>query len=376
MSKTKLIDPQEYGLEKKEVISIEKAFTPKITERKELEKIYKKVITKELGPEAYKEARELRLKLVKVRTGIAGVHKSQKAYFLAAGKFVDAWKNKETLPVTQMEEKLSEIENHEKIMEQKRLEALQLHRAEELSEYVDDAHERDLSSMDDDVWAAYLEAKKQAHKERIEAERIAEEKRIALEKAKQLHADRKEILLPYWNFLENEVKDTDFSQINEIDFNDLVETLKSEKLEHENEQKRIREENERLRLESEERAKKEAKERKEREEKERKEREAYETKLKAEREENERIQREEREKREKAEAELKAKKEAEQRAKKEAEEKIQAELNKGDSEKVKDLIGDLENLKLKYEFKSIKNKKMYAYISQQIEVLITNIKEY
>ena len=64
------IDPKEYGLEKKEVKSIEEAFSPKIIERDALAKIYESIITKELNPETIQEARELRLKLVKVRTGI------------------------------------------------------------------------------------------------------------------------------------------------------------------------------------------------------------------------------------------------------------------------------------------------------------------
>lgn len=140
------------------------------------------------------------------------------------------------------------------------------------------------------------------------------------------------------------------------------------------EQERIRKENERLKAEAEkarrqaeaeakERAKaeeirlqKEAAERAEREEKERKEREAYEAKLKAERDAKAKI-----------EAELKAKAEAEAEAKKQAEAAKQAELNKGDAAKVKDLIADLESLKTKYTFKSAKNQKMYLNVCQLID---------
>jgi len=98
-------------------------------------------------------------------------------------------------------------------------------------------------------------------------------------------------------------------------------------------------------------------------------------KLKAEREESERLQNIEKEKREKAEAELKAKQEAEEKAKKEAEEKIQSELNKGDAEKVEDLLSDLESLKTKYSFKSEKNNKMYSDVIILIEKIKNHIKQ-
>lgn len=148
------------------------------------------------------------------------------------------------------------------------------------------------------------------------------------------------------------------------------------------EQERIRKENERLKAEAEKakkqaiaeaekrekaekiRQEKEAAERAEREEKERKEREAYEAKLKA-----------ERDAKAKMEAELKAKAEAEAEAKKQAEAAKQAELNKGDSAKVKDLISDLITLKNKYVFKSAKNQKMYIAVGQLIDKVINYINQ-
>ena len=111
MKELEKINPTEFGLEVSQVETIEQAFLPKIQEREALVAIYDQLIKSELTPELCKEAKEVRLKLVKVRTGIADIHKTQKAFFLAAGRFVDAWKNKETLPVEQMEDKLSEIEN-------------------------------------------------------------------------------------------------------------------------------------------------------------------------------------------------------------------------------------------------------------------------
>ena len=86
--KVEIIDPKEFGLEKTEVKGIEAAFAPKIAERNQLNKIYEQIIKKELSPELAEEAGDLRKKLVKVRTGIDKIHKSQKSFFLAAGRFV------------------------------------------------------------------------------------------------------------------------------------------------------------------------------------------------------------------------------------------------------------------------------------------------
>ena len=84
-------------------------------------------------------------------------------------------------------------------------------------------------------------------------------------------------------------------------------------------------------------------------------------------------QKKQQEAREKAEAELKAKLDAEKAAAEAEEKRMEAELNKGDAAKVKDLISDLEALKSKYTFKSAKNKKMYDDVSTLIDKVINHI---
>jgi len=344
-NETVKIDPKEFGLEKKSVETIEQAFSPKIIERDGLAKIYEQVIKKELSEETSDEAGGLRKKLVKVRTGIADIHRTQKAFFLAAGRFVDAWKNKETEPVIQMEENLSKIEKHFQLIEQKRVDDLQEKRAVELSKYVDDAYDRHLFGMDDDVWSAYLNTKKKDYEDRIEAEAEIERQRLV-----------------------------------------IIEAEKAE-------QKRIKEENERLRLavekaerlaaiEAEKRAKaekerfaKEESERKIRQEKERKEKAEFETKLKVEREAKLKVEREAKAKQDALEAELKAKQESERKAEEQRLADIQADLNKGDAAKVQDLINDLTALKTKYTFKAVKNNKMYSQVGELLEKVINHIKQ-
>ena len=173
MDKLTKVNPTEFGLKENEVVTIEQAFLPKIQEREAISQIYEQLITKELTPTVCKEAKEVRLKLVKVRTGIAEVHKSQKAYFLAAGKFVDAWKNKETIPVEQMEEKLSEIETYFERLEKERLQNLEAERLENVSIYTE-FPAANLSLMSEETFNAYLLGCKVAYDAKIKAEQDAE----------------------------------------------------------------------------------------------------------------------------------------------------------------------------------------------------------
>ena len=286
MKELEKINPTEFGLEVSQVETIEQAFLPKIQEREALVSIYDQLITSELTPELCKQAKEVRLKLVKVRTGIADIHKTQKAFFLAAGRFVDAWKNKETLPVEQMEEKLSEIENYYINIEKAQKAQLQAERLLEVSKYTEYPANA-LGEMEKQVYDAYLQGLKVAYDAKIEAERKAEEERLA--------------------------------------------AIEAEKAERE----RIRVENEKLKAEAEqkekelaaERAKAES-ERKELEEKARKEREEAEAILKAEQEkaakEKAALEAELKAKADKEAAELKAKAEAEKQAKLEAEKAAKA----------------------------------------------------
>ena len=175
----------QFGLTESEALTIEQAFLPKVNEAGILINIYEGIIAKELTPELVVEAKELRLKLVKVRTGLTEVHKSQKNYFLCAGRFVDAWKNKLTLPVEQMEEKLQAIEQHFFNIEKQRLAELEQSRLALITPYMESTFGMDFKTMPQDVFDAYLESKKQAHQAAILAaeEQRAQELKIAQEKA-------------------------------------------------------------------------------------------------------------------------------------------------------------------------------------------------
>jgi len=183
------IDPKEFGLEVNQATTIEQAFAPKIAERDGLLQVYEQVISSELTPALCDQAGELRKKLVKVRTGIADIHKTQKAFFLAAGRFVDAWKNKETAPIEQMEENLSKIEKHFIIIEQQRVAKLEADRKALLLQFTE-IMPTGLGTMQDDVFEAYLNAQKVAYEAKIAAEKQAEIDRIEREKAEAAERER------------------------------------------------------------------------------------------------------------------------------------------------------------------------------------------
>jgi hypothetical protein len=330
------LNPKEFGLEENQAQTIESAFMPKIVERDALREVYNNLLTQEITPDLSREAKAVRLKLVKVRTGISEIHKTQKAFFLAAGRFVDAWKKKETLPVEQMEEKLTEIEEYYDRIEAAKVKKLQEERTAELRKYQDETAfiPNNLGELAEPVWQNYLLGVKTAYDQKAAAEKAAAEAEAA-----------------------------------------RVEAEKAE-------QERIRQENERLKKEAEEkeaalkaeREKAEA-ERKAREAKEAKEKAEREAKEKAEREAHEAELRKERKERERVEAELKAKAEAERKAVEQAEAAKQAELAKGDADKVQDLINDLKSLKTKYEFKSKKNQKLYQGVGILMDKVVTYIQE-
>ena len=329
-----IINPKEFGLEEKKGQELTVNLNPILKERDILAKQYDEIMTKEFTPELAKEARGVRLLIVKNRTqGTEKWFKVTAAFFTSGHKFCVAKKNMENSVNERMEENLLEIEKRQEreeteeaerilAIETERLGKLQTKRVSLISEYIEDAEERDLSSMDVDVWEAYLSTKKQAHLDFLQAELDAEKKRVAEAKA---------------------------------------EKERLEAIEKENAKlKKEADERERLaKIESDKRAKEEEK------------RKAKDLELENQRKaavEKSRIEKERLKK------ELQDRVDAEARAESNRLEAIQNELDKGDSEKVNDLKSDLEVLKTKYVFKSKKNKKMYSEIGILIDKTINHIK--
>lgn len=375
----KIDAPELQVIEQSKADQIKKTFEPMAEMLTGFEEAYNELVvdaSEEITEEVTARAKRLRLDIGKVRIETGKLKDKQKEYIKLEDKAIMGVHNILVWAVKEKEDKLKEIEKHFEIQEQKRLEKLQVDRAEKLSLYVEDAHERDLAKFADDEFEALLAMKKKEQEDRIAAEKKAEEERIAKEKAeaeerKRIAAENEKLkkeaelkekrnteLRPYIVFIRDYDKMLNMS---ESDYKQELADVKKGAEEHwEYERK------EQIRKAKEEEAE---------QEKQRKERAEYEAKLKAEREAKEKMEREEKAKREKLEAELKAKEEAEQKAKEEEAARLQAELNKGDVAKVKDLIADLEALKTKYTFKSAKNKKMYEDVSTLIDKVVSHIEK-
>lgn len=178
-----IIDPKEYGLEGKQAEKMTSGLATILTERKALEEIYNSVIVKELNAETFKEARELRLKVQKNRTvGIEAWHKTNKAFYLAGGRFVDAYKNKEVVVNEQMEAKLLEIEKYEEKVKAEQKAKLKAERLELLLPYDVDVQFVSIEEMTDEQFTGFLDNNKLAFETKKENERLAEIARIEAEK--------------------------------------------------------------------------------------------------------------------------------------------------------------------------------------------------
>lgn len=186
-----IVDPKEYGLDEKQAKEVENGFLPVIKERDNLLQSYSDIVSKEISLSLTKQARDLRLKLVKIRTDSDKIHKALKAFYLAGGRFVDAWRNKNKTIIEQMEEKLGSIENHYENIEKQKREKLESGRKELLKPFIDESLiPAGLGIMAEEVFNNYLSDLKIAFNTKIENERKAEEQRIEKEKKEKEEQDK------------------------------------------------------------------------------------------------------------------------------------------------------------------------------------------
>lgn len=344
MSEIVKIDPKEYGLEETKAADIAAQFRPMLDKMVELEKEFNQIIILPIEEkETARKAKELRLKYVKVRTGTAEIHKQQKAFYLAGGRFVDGWKNAQLFASEGIEKRLEEIEKYAEIQEKKRIEALQFEREKELEPYeVENLSALNLGEMSDAVWSAFKDGNIKHYNDRKEAERKAESERIEAQRKIDLHNERKESVLHLWNFTTEFEKTLNFGEQSQGDFDAIVVRLNKAKADHDSMIEAQRIENERLKKEAEEKERIRIEEQKKADEAARIERELAAAKLKAETDEKNRIA-----------AELKKKQDAEKaeadRIAKEAAEKAEAERKAAeapDMEKLNYLAVTISNISL------------------------------
>jgi hypothetical protein len=244
------IDPKEFGLEEKKAEQIAAQFKPMLDKMQELEAEFNQVAAMEMSEQKVKAAKELRLKYVKVRTGTADIHKEQKAFYLAGGRFVDGWKNAQLFASQGIEEKLSEIESYYAKIEAEKIQNLRLERWEMLQPYIE-VEPVGLGVMDETVFGHILSGAKAAHEAKIEAEKKAEAERLEYERVEKLARERTELALPYLDFWSEYEKTLNFGKVSQADFDAFMERNKKFKADRNANLEKQRKENERLKAEAE-----------------------------------------------------------------------------------------------------------------------------
>lgn len=205
----------------------------------------------EVTPEVSARARRLRLDIAKIRVAAEKARVATKAEYLLASKAIDGTNNVLKWAISEKEEALEKIEKHAELLERARLDALQAERVEALLPYLEDAAERDLAGMDDDVWAAYLATKRKDHEDRTAAAAAAEAERAERERVAELNTERQRVAAPFHDFFEYPAED--IGSIPEEDFLALLQAAVDAKSAHEAEQEEVRAEAARLAEEAEKR---------------------------------------------------------------------------------------------------------------------------
>lgn len=185
--------PELAQIETSKADAIRKTFEPMAAMLSGFEVTYNELVSDADGgitQELTARAKRLRLDIGRVRIETGKLKDKQKEYIKLEDKAIMGVHNILVWAVKEKEDRLKEIENHFEIQEKNRLHQLQLERVDELSKYIEDAHERSLCEMPDDVWDAYLGAKKKEHYDRVEAEKAAELARIEKEKAEAAERER------------------------------------------------------------------------------------------------------------------------------------------------------------------------------------------
>lgn len=254
-------------------------------------KVANLVITDESQKDEMALARKIRLELRDIRIAAKQTHDDLKADILKEGKFIDATFNLIADTTKPIEAELKEKEEYAKRKEAERIARLVADRKAALNALEVDVQFLELAKLSEDVFCAMLQKSERAYVLKKEAERKAEEVRLAAEKAAA------------------------------------------------EERARIEAENARLRAEAAERARQLAEERvkveaerRARDEADRREREARDAALRAEQEKQREALRKAQEERERVERELKAKQEAEERARQEEVARVEAQRQAEEAE--------------------------------------------
>lgn len=371
------VNPSDYGINNETADSIIKDLPAILLEREPLAEQYKEIIVMDIEDTATaKKAKEVRMLIKNNRTkGIENWHKVNKDFFLKGGQFIDAIKRKEVAENERMESALEQIEKYQEIKEKNRIESLHNKRIEIIDKYVEDTTGLKFGEMADDVWDAYLTAKKKSYDDKIAAEKKAEQERKAqeekedaereamrieneklkeaaeaqkkaAEKADQLRKERNAEMRPYIVFIR------DYNAMLNLSPAEYKKELADIKKGAEQQWEFEKKEQERKQAEQD---KKEAEQRK-----------ANIEALKAKKRADEKAAAAQKEL-DRIEKELQDRKDREAKQEQEMLAAIEAELTKGDKQKMTDLLKELVNLSESQQFKSKKYQTLHKTVMELVD---------
>lgn len=214
MAKTKEVAVQETALEPQLLTVVEQtkveltkaqahalAFAPSMVTYHEIAQTLATLNRDEPTQEDAKKAREARLKMVKIRTGAESIKDERKAILLIESNLIQDLHNvvKNTCLLTESE--FMAVEKHQERIEAERLEAIKQSRLSLLApfevdtqfiavEQMTEEQFEQLRSSSELAFNTRKQQAEQAEKDRIEAERIAEEERLAQLEAERLERER------------------------------------------------------------------------------------------------------------------------------------------------------------------------------------------
>jgi len=269
------------------------------------------------------KAKRIKLDLGKICSRAAQQKTIDKQIVLLETRFIDALFNSVNGAARLNQEEAKEIEQHFDIIERERIVKLQGERETEVRKYSDEMVTVPdfLGAMNDDIWNNYITGVKANYTAKLEAEKLAEQQRIEankkeVERIKQLAIDNAKLIEAAKLKEAQDIKEqTEIKRLAKIESNKLAKIRAAEQLVIEN----AKIENAKL------------------------------------------------------EAQIQAAKDAELKAESDRLAAIEAQLSKGDADKIKDLKADLWAIRTKYEFKSKKNQLLYQSVGLLIEKIINFI---
>jgi len=221
------------GIPTERAANLKKAFAPIIDLMEEYEQEYNEIVSIDTWtPKDAKEAKKLRWKYVKVRTGADAAHKEVKKDLLLQTKAIDGMRAIIRATVSGKEDQLAEIENYIENKRKEEIKAKQEDRELALSDYGVTNFPETLGEMEDDQWERYFT---ETRNEYLKQKKAEEEAALAKERTNKI--------LRYASYVEN-FDAIDFAKFSEKEFNDLYETAKGKFEKAEEEMARLKAEKE------------------------------------------------------------------------------------------------------------------------------------